>query len=260
MSPNELVKPISFSANSSFIARTHWISSYLHFGAYYCFPRRIAELFEQNCSDWNEVQEDSASHLSETIPFREKVTEWLSQEDPELALPVDATEPDTGAPEVDGWDDVEKYKEFVPKTSAYTWLLANVAREVAQTSNESYLLKQIRNEISRRLPPTIKVSPRRPPDTTTICFQMDWDPMAFILEQKYSEDPAIVLERVITLTGSPTNAQALPCLQYLIQAWPCSGTHVACLLKELIHAEIGQQVFGRTFHLPLIRSALLISL
>ena len=221
--------------------------------------RRIAELFKRNCSDWNVVQEDSTSHLSETIPVWERITEWLSQEDPDLPVPEDADELDTGAPEIDSWN-VEKYKDFVSKTSAYTWLLANVAREVAQTSHESYLLKQIRNAISSRLPPIIKVSSRTVTDTTTISFQMDWDPMAFIREQRYSGDPAIVLERVITLTGSPINAQALPCLQYLTQAWPCSGTHVASLLKKLTRAKSGQQVFGRIPHLPLIWSALLISL
>ena len=217
-------------------------------------------MFEQNCLDWNDVQEDSASHLSESIPYRERVTEWLSKENPDPVFPENADEPYTGVPEVDGWDDVEKYKELISKTSAYTWLLANVAREIAQTSDESYLLKQIRDEISRRIPPIIKVSPRRAPDTMMVWFQMEWDPMAFILEQKYSEKPSIVLDRVITLTGSPTNAQALPCLQYLVQAWPGSGTHIACLLKKLPHARVGQHVVGRTSDLPLIRSALLIAL
>ncbi len=208
-------------------------------------------MFEQNCSDWNEVQEDSASHLSETVPFWEKVKDWLKQVDPDFPLTEDAHEPDTEALEDDTFDKVEKYKKLVSTTSAYTWLLANMARELAQTSQESHVLKHIRHEISRHLPPILKVSPRRPPDTTTIVFQMHWDPMAFISEQRYSGDPAIVLEQAITLTGSPNNTQALPCFQYLNQAWPSSGTFIAGLIQKLIRVEIGQQVCGEIFYLSL---------
>ena len=207
---------------------------------------------EPNISDWNELQEDSASQLSETTPSPEKVTDWLKRVDPDSSVPEDAHEPNTGVPEEDGVDDdgvddVRKYKKLVDRTSAYTWLLASMAREFAQTSEESHVLKHVRHEISRHLPPILKVSPRRSPDTTVMTFQLHWDPMAFISEQRYSGDPAIVLEQAITLTGLSNNAQALPCLQYLNQAWPSSGKFVAYLIKKLIRAEIGQEVCGELF-------------
>ena len=182
--------------------------------------------------------------------------------DPAFSVPEDAHEPDTGAPEEDvldaeEFDGIDKYKKLVSGTSAYTWLLANMARELAQTSEESHVLKYIGREISTRLPKTLKISPRRPPDTTAIIFQLHWDPMAFISEQRYSGDPAVVLEQAITLTGSPKNAQALPCLQYLNQTWPSSGTFVACLIRKLICVQIGEKVCGETFHLSLICSCYL---
>ena len=206
---------------------------------------------ERSSSDWNEVQEDSASQVSETIPVLDKVIDWLKRVDPDSSVPEDAHEPGTGAPEEDGFDDdgfddVGKYKKLVSRTSAYTWLLASMAREIAQTSEESHALKHIRHEMSRHLPPILKVSPRRPPDTTAMIFQLHWDPMAFMSEQRYSGDPAIVFEQAVTLTGTPRNAQALPCLQYLNQAWPASGKFVACLIQKLIRVEIGQEVCGES--------------
>lgn len=207
---------------------------------------------ERNSSDWNEVQEDSASQVSETIPVLDKVIDWLKRVNPDSSVPEDAHEPGTGAPEEDGFDDdgfddVGKYKKLVSRTSAYTWLLASMAREIAQTSEESHVLMHIRHEMSRHLPPIPKVSPRRPPDTTAIVFQLHWDPMAFMSEQRYSGDPTIVFEQAVTLTGTPRNAQALPCLQYLNQAWPSSGKFVACLIQKLIRVEIGQEVCGESF-------------
>ena len=210
-----------------------------------------------------EIEEESASQLSDTIPSPEKVTDWLKHVDPTFSVPEDTYEPDAGEPEEDvldteEFDGVEKYKKLVSKTSAYTWLLANMVRELAQTSEESHRLNYIRHEISRRLPTILKVSPRRSPETTVMIFQLHWDPMAFISEQRYSGDPAIVLEQAITLTGSPKNAQALPCLQYLNQAWPSSSIFVACLIRKLICVAIGEKVCGETFHSSLICSCYLI--
>lgn len=205
-------------------------------------------MFEQYCSDWNEVHEDIAPRSSETFFSLERVEDWLEQVDSDFPLPNDAYELDTEVLEDDAFDQVEKYKKLVSKTSAYKWLLANMARELAQTFQESHVLKYIRREISRHLPSILKISPRRPPDTMTVVFQMHWDPMAFISEQKLLGDPAVVLGQAITLTGSLNSTQAVPCFQYLNQAWPTSGTFIAGLIQKLVRVEIGQQVFGEIFY------------
>jgi hypothetical protein len=211
--------------------------------------RRVAELFEQRCTDENEAQNDSISAASDTIPFQEKVADWFAQEDTFCESP---NEPESWTPADGESSHFERYRDFVSQTTAYSWLLSSIRRELTQTSPEDDLLKTIRDEIWRRLSPVPKISIRRRPHTLTFIFKLNWNPKAFILEQQYPGDPAEALERAITLTGSPTAAQALPCLQYLDQVWPSSGNCVARLLQKLMRVEIGQQVQGMTFRLSLL--------
>jgi hypothetical protein len=227
-------------------------------------------LFEQHFITDNEGQEDSASTHSTTFPFQEKVTTWLTQEmagenegqgdsasthsttipcREEVNLPTQETahyfpdEPDHWTP-LDTLDSVEKYRGFVVKTSAYSWLLVNMGRDNAQAFQEDDLLRTIHDEIWRCLPPLPRISPRRPPVAESLIFRLEWNPIAFILEQGYSEDPSIAIQRAITLTGSPTDAQALSCLEYLNQTWPSSGKNVARLLYKIMRAENGEEVQG----------------
>ncbi|KAI9790079.1 MAG: hypothetical protein M1816_005549 [Peltula sp. TS41687] len=233
------------------------------------YRRRVAELFEHFIND-NEGQEDSASTHSSAIPFQEKVMTWMTQEiaggneghedsasihsttipfQEEVNLPTRETvhnfpdEPDHGAP-LDTLDSVEKYRGFVAKTPAYSWLLSNMGRDNVQVFQEDDLLRTIHDEIWRCLPPLARISPWRPPVAETLIIKLEWNPIAFILEQGYSEDPSIAIQRAITLTGSPTDAQALSCLEYLNQTWPSSGKNVACLLHKLMRAENGEEVQG----------------
>jgi hypothetical protein len=171
------------------------------------------------------AQEDSASAFPDTVPFQEKVMNWVTQET-DVDLPEDTTYELADEPE----SLIERYTKIVSPTLAYSWLLAKIGHELTQTSEDDNLLQNIRNRIGMCLPPFPKISIRRQPDLPSLIFTTNWNPMAFILEQKYSEDPAIALERSITLTDVPTNAQALPCFQYLNQAWPSSDSCIFRLL------------------------------
>ena len=227
-------------------------------------------MFEQYFINDNEGQEDSASTHSTSIPLQEKVTNWLTQESAvgnegqedsalihstttpfqeELNLLARETahdfpdEPEHWTP-LETLDSVDKYRGFVAKTSAYSWLLLNMGRDSAQAFQEPDLLKTIHDEIWRYLPDLPRISIRRPPIAESLIFRLEWNPISFILEQGYSEDPGVAIQRAITLTGSPTDAQALSCLEYLNQTWPSSGKNVACLLHKLMRAENGEEVQG----------------
>ncbi|KAK1570107.1 pfs domain-containing protein [Colletotrichum navitas] len=55
-------------------------------------------------------------------------------------------------------------------------------------------------------------------------FELHWDPVHFAEQQGYPDVAA--LHNALTISGSATNAQLLPCLSYLRQCWPLLGEDV----------------------------------
>lgn len=209
--------------------------------------RRIVELFEQKCSDKNVDEECSVLIPSDTVPVQEKVLNWFTQEDDNTHLSEEAIVAFPDEPELEIDDErsqVDRYRELVSRTSAYSWLLAIMRRELAFVTQKEYILDSIRNEINRSFPSVPKISARRQPDVVTSLFRVNWDLAAFIVEQEYSEDKIVAMEEAITLTGSLIDAQALPCIQYLRQTWPLSGEYTFRLLQKLMDSEYGESSQG----------------
>jgi hypothetical protein len=80
------------------------------------------------------------------------------------------------------------------------------------------------------------------PITYTTTFQLAWDLDSFFKEQLYHGELDEVLDRVITLTGSLEDAQAMICGQYLSQTWPSNGQSVLDLLKVVLRKTPGNVV------------------
>jgi len=74
-----------------------------------------------------------------------------------------------------------------------------------------------------------------------ITFGIEWDPLAFVKEQEYREEPDEAVERAITLTGSAKDAQALTSAQYLCQTWPSAGEHTMRLVKDVLRCGPGHR-------------------
>lgn len=72
-------------------------------------------------------------------------------------------------------------------------------------------------------------------------FLIDWDPISFLREQQYQGSLHETIEKVITLTGSTKNAQALTTLEYLRQTWPTTGEHILQLVKDVLREPQGQK-------------------
>lgn len=222
--------------------------------------RRVAGFYERRVMKENEGQEDST-----IIPVYEKVTNWLTQKSADGTKGQEETadasllesrihdfpdEQDDWTPS-DASGSVDTYREFITKTSAYSWLLARMRRGITQASEEDDLLKTVHDKIWKYMGTLPRISTRRPPVAESLIFMVEWNPLSFIVKQEYSEDPSVALLSAITLTGSPTNAQALSCLEYLNQTWPLSGKQVASLLHKLIHASNGDEVQGMNLDLSL---------
>jgi hypothetical protein len=150
----------------------------------------------------------------------------------------DALEDDKSTP------DVGPYRDFIVKTPAYSWLVANVQREATLTRQTPDIMEDIRKEILCSLPSFYKVSRRAPSREYKATFKLDWDPLSFVKEQQYAESPDEALERAITLTGSVSNAQAVTTGEYLSQTWPASGRHVMRLVADIVRKPTNQHVAG----------------
>ncbi|KAK5213936.1 hypothetical protein LTR41_000128 [Exophiala xenobiotica] len=109
------------------------------------------------------------------------------------------------------------YAELIAQTSAHDWLLDSLRKQPYLTPTDS-----TRN-------------PRRhPPETYQMEFSLMWDPLHFTQEQGYTEKAEEVIKYAITLTGNMSQAQAMPCGQYLSQMWPSSGPAVLQMVQDAL--------------------------
>jgi hypothetical protein len=151
------------------------------------------------------------------------------------------TRPDSNEEEDLNMPELLAYRDFIFQAPAYHWLLASVRRELVLAPAERKSMEAIRDKILVSLPTSHKVSKHRSAEAYKATFEIEWDPLAFITEQGYVEEPAEALERAITLTGSTKHAQALTCAQYLLQTWPTTGRHIVRLVKGVVRHEPGHR-------------------
>ena len=136
------------------------------------------------------------------------------------------------------------YRDLIVGTSAFQWLLNAMRQELTMITYNEHIRDAIRNEITRTLPPITKISTKKQIEVVKLLYVVRWDPVAFISEQKYPEEPHLALERAITLTGTLTNAQALPCVQYMDQIWPMTGKRTLRLIQALLKSKQGVRTQG----------------
>jgi hypothetical protein len=133
------------------------------------------------------------------------------------------------------------YRDFIYKSPAYEWLLASLRREFLLAPVEPNSMEAIRRKIIHFLPSSHKVSRKKSAEAYKMTFEIEWDPLAFVKEQEYREEPGEAVERAITLTGSAKDAQALTCAQYLCQTWPLAGEHTVRLVKDVVRSGPGHR-------------------
>lgn len=138
--------------------------------------------------------------------------------------------------EADG-SELRAYQDFILNSQAYQWLLENISRQFLLAPAETDIMGIIRRNILHILPSSQKVSRNSAAQAYKMTFEIDWDLPAFFKEQEYIEEAHDVIERVIVLTGSEKDAQALTCAQYLLQTWPSTGEQIMWLLKGVLRNE-----------------------
>jgi hypothetical protein len=148
-------------------------------------------------------------------------------------------EMDEGESEENSTTQLIIYRDFIFQAPAYQWLLGSLRREFLLHHAQPNCMNAIRRNILNYLPPSNKVSRKKSSETYKVTFEVEWDPLEFVKEQLYEEEPDEAIEIAITLTGSINDAQALTCTQYLHQTWPSSGYHIMKLVKDVVRAGLG---------------------
>jgi hypothetical protein len=133
------------------------------------------------------------------------------------------------------------YRDFIFSSPAYVWLLASLQKEFILDPAEPNAMESIRRKILNFLPTSHKISRKKSAEVYKTTFRIVWDPLAFVKEQEYREEPGTVVETAITVTGSAKDAQALTCTQYLCQTWPSTGEHTIRLIKHVVSSGPGHR-------------------
>lgn len=142
------------------------------------------------------------------------------------------------------------YREFVPSTKAYEWLLTRLRREFHLAPTEPNTIRTIRDEIMSSLPSAHRISRKVSSKVCSARFELDFDILGFFETERYSGPPEEVFEGVVTVTGSCRDAQAATCAQYLCQTWPSSGEAMVQLIKGALHAGMDQTI-ERKYHISI---------
>jgi hypothetical protein len=156
---------------------------------------------------------------------------------------------------VEGVDELNmSFDYLISKSPAYEWLLARVHKAIVLQPADPDRMAEVRKKIIECLPTLYVISRKHAPQGVKANFELNWDPIAFIREQEYSENPHEEIGRVITVTGHPNDAQATTCADYLSQTWPLVGEHVLHLIKLVMRSPPGHRVQCKcqdTLSLPL---------
>ncbi|KAJ0420501.1 hypothetical protein BJY00DRAFT_136689 [Aspergillus carlsbadensis] len=204
---------------------------------------QITASFWDRYSDEMSLPDTSADN-GPRVPPRDLIIEWLKNldDDAEDHIPIS---------EVPDWEDDHEpydasdhvaYRNLILQSPAYKWLLERLLRETHLDTDEANTQDEIREGILFALPVSPNISRKCPSQTHQMVFEVEWDPIQFIAEQRYEEGRSDAFERAITLTGSVSHAQALTCGQYLRQTWPFSGDCMIGLLREIINSGPGHVI------------------
>jgi len=218
------------------------------------FCSRIAKAFRERCSSEEEHLPDFQHPDPAITPLEDKLNNWFESSNRDTAF--EETAPDIPDDEETETPEFDMYGDFISKTSAYKWLLASLRRHLLLESKEFNYMNEIRKEILISLLSSERISRKTSAQTFESTFEVDWDPILFVKEQEYNEEPDTAIETAITLTGSARDAQALSCAEYLSQTWSSNGEHLLELVKSVVQHGAGHQrackLWSEGFHSPVL--------
>ncbi|CAI7622322.1 unnamed protein product [Penicillium manginii] len=153
---------------------------------------------------------------------------------------------DDGDDEDDGDVDdsqLTMYRNVVAKSIAFQWLLCRLHRETSLATLEASSARAISTHIRQTLYARREnrvISSQRGPPKCSVLFQSDWDPLAFVSNQEYKEEPDEAIEgAVVIVQAMNEGAEAMPCSEYVSRTWPLFGEHFMGLVKHTVRSKPG---------------------
>jgi hypothetical protein len=132
----------------------------------------------------------------------------------------------------DAW--LRSYRDFIRSSEVFQWLLGRLYVESSLVATEPRAMEAIRTKIISSLRPSRRISRNVSSECFNASFCVGWDPFGFLQSQEYGLNVAEVTSRIITLTGSENDAQALTCSQYMSQTWPTTGSLTLKVIKDVL--------------------------
>ncbi|KAK3998110.1 hypothetical protein QBC44DRAFT_354055 [Cladorrhinum sp. PSN332] len=131
---------------------------------------------------------------------------------------------------------LEDFKKLVSGDDGYDWLLGSLHREITLARPADDIMGEIRHAILTELPKAIRLSRKLAPPSQgcAALFSVDWDPVAFLRDQEFEEPFSDSIAKAIAITGFAGKFQALSCMEYMVQTWPKTGSHLVKLLQKLL--------------------------
>jgi hypothetical protein len=115
----------------------------------------------------------------------------------------------------------------------FQWLLSNLKRAY-QNDSKGWAIEKVREEISAHLIRPSAINRKESLGPQEAKFTIKLDLKQGLREELIDCTPAEGLSKIITITGTRRDAQALTCRQYLTQTWPVTGhrmiTHIEAML------------------------------
>ena len=140
------------------------------------------------------------------------------------------------------------YRNVVANSTAFQWLLYRLHRETSLTTSEASSMKAISTQIRQILYTRREnrlVSSRKGPPKCSVVFQSGWDPLVFIRNQEYKQEPGEAIEgAVVIVQGANGDAEAMPCSEYVDHTWPLIGEHFMGLVKHTVRSKPGLRCSG----------------
>ena len=140
------------------------------------------------------------------------------------------------------------YRDCVTESSAFRWLISRITRDLDLTMSSAHVMRSISDKISRSLGSSTSartLSKARGPHLFDVTFLTRWDPAAFVRDQRYDPAEQGLLGKVITLTGTMTDAQALTVEQYTQQTWPITGVVLNKAIEDAMIQDVKEGSFRR---------------
>lgn len=145
---------------------------------------------------------------------------------------------------------LDGYEKLLQQSEAYRWLLSKIYQQSQLTFGSPDFLKEVGTRVFDQLrtrESMRKMSRHKPSSLAEVKFQLDWNPRIYAQDPTSASFSSDILSKILCLTGTRSEAQAMTVSEYILQTWPITGEPILRLLEKFIVAE-GQNCVRKSSH------------